>query len=194
MPRTKSFVEKDVLHKAMKLFWKKGYHATSMQNLVSALGINRASLYDTFGGKKKLFDQALELYCFNNKEDTLHFLNEQVSVKEGIRKLFEFAIIKATSDTNKKGCFVVNSTTEMIPEEDEGTKKILFDNKESFELIFYNFLLSGQKSGEISKNKDVKAIATLIYTLFSGINVVSKIESQKNNLLPTVDLVLSLLD
>ena len=50
------FNEDEVLIKAMELFWNKGYHATSIQDLVSNLGINRASLYDTFGGKKELFD------------------------------------------------------------------------------------------------------------------------------------------
>jgi TetR/AcrR family transcriptional repressor of nem operon len=193
MPRAKSFNEEDVLYKAMSLFWKKGYHATSMQDLVTYLGINRASLYDTFGGKKNLFDKSLELYCFSNKDATLQFLKDQVSVKDGIRKLFEISIIKATSDTDKKGCFVVNSTTEMIPK-DADVKAIVSNNKDNFESIFYNFLLTGQESGEISKDKDLIVIATLIYTLFSGISVIAKVEPKQKDLLSTVDLVLSLLD
>ena len=44
MPRTKQFNEEEVLNKAMELFWEKGFHATSIQDLVSHLGINRASL------------------------------------------------------------------------------------------------------------------------------------------------------
>ncbi|MEL6975424.1 MAG: helix-turn-helix domain-containing protein, partial [Bacteroidota bacterium] len=62
MPRTKQFDEKEVLKKAMELFWEKGFHATSIQDLVSHLGINRASLYDTFGGKDELFNTAFESY------------------------------------------------------------------------------------------------------------------------------------
>lgn len=193
MPRSKSFNEEDVLHKTMKLFWKKGYHATSMQDLVTYLGINRASLYATFGGKKKLFDKSLEIYCFNNKEATLRFLKDQISIKEGIRKLFEVSIIKATADINNKGCFVVNSTTEMIPN-DTNVKKIVSNNKNNFESIFYNFLLMGQESGEIPEDKDITVIATLIYTLFSGISVIAKVEPEQKDLLSTVDLVLSLLD
>ena len=54
MPRVKQFNEDEVLNKAMELFWKKGYNATSMQDIVDYLGINRASLYSTFGGKKNL--------------------------------------------------------------------------------------------------------------------------------------------
>jgi TetR/AcrR family transcriptional repressor of nem operon len=54
MPRVKLFDENEVLNKAMNLFWKQGYSATSIQDLVSHLGINRASLYDTYGDKEKL--------------------------------------------------------------------------------------------------------------------------------------------
>ena len=62
MPRTKQFDEKEVLKNAMELFWEKGFHATSIQDLVSHLGINRASLYDTYGGKDELFNTAFETY------------------------------------------------------------------------------------------------------------------------------------
>ena len=58
MPRVKLFDEKDVLNKATDLFWKQGFAATSVQDLVSHLGINRASLYDTFGDKEKLFKKS----------------------------------------------------------------------------------------------------------------------------------------
>ena len=58
MPRTKQFNEEEILKKAMELFWEKGFHATSIQDLVAHLGINRASLYDTFGGKEELFKKA----------------------------------------------------------------------------------------------------------------------------------------
>ena len=62
MPRVKSFDEKEVLDKAIHLFWKQGYTATSIQDLVTHLGINRASLYDTFGDKEELFKKAFEQY------------------------------------------------------------------------------------------------------------------------------------
>lgn len=192
MPRAKLFNKEDVLHKAMNLFWQKGYYATSMQDLVTHLGINRASLYSTFGGKKSLFDKSLTLYCLKNKATTLAFLKEQASVKAGIKKLFEIQILEATSDTSKKGCFVVNSTTEMGSTDDD-VQAIITTNKNDFETIFYQFLLTGQKSGEISKEKDIKAIATLIYTLFSGVNVIAKADPNQQQLFSSVDLVLSLL-
>ncbi|HBS27336.1 MAG TPA: TetR/AcrR family transcriptional regulator [Gammaproteobacteria bacterium] len=193
MPRAKLFNKDEALNKAMELFWKKGYHATSMQDLVTHLSINRASLYDTFGGKQNLFDQSLKLYCDTNRDGTIKFLRSQKRVKEGFLKLFENAISKSTTDPDQKGCFVVNSTTELIPGE-EHIKESLISNRAFFEGVFYEFLLSGQKNGEISKDKDIKSIASLIYTLLNGINVIAKIEPDQKKLLSSIRTALSLLD
>jgi TetR/AcrR family transcriptional repressor of nem operon len=62
MARTKLFSEEAILDKAMKLFWEKGYNATSAQDLVDGLGISRSSLYDTYGDKHSLFVTALKRY------------------------------------------------------------------------------------------------------------------------------------
>ena len=100
MPKVKQFDEKDVLEKAMQLFWKKGYYATSIQDLVNHLGINRSSIYDTYGGKKELFDQAFLLYRSTNVADTRNFLKTQKHVREGFKRLFEMTIEESLTDTH----------------------------------------------------------------------------------------------
>ena len=62
MARTKTFDPSVALEQAMAVFWLKGYEATSMQDLVEAMGINRASLYATFGDKRQLFLAAIAHY------------------------------------------------------------------------------------------------------------------------------------
>ena len=62
MPRPKAFDPDAALHKAMQVFWERGYEATSVDDLVQCMGINRFSLYSTFGGKHQLFVAALERY------------------------------------------------------------------------------------------------------------------------------------
>lgn len=59
----KSFDVSLALEQARDVFWRHGYDGSSMQELESALGIGRKSLYDTFGNKRSLFLQALEQYC-----------------------------------------------------------------------------------------------------------------------------------
>jgi TetR/AcrR family transcriptional repressor of nem operon len=193
MPRVKTFDENEVLTKAMNLFWKQGYSATSVQDLVTHLGINRASIYDTFGDKEKLFLKAFENYRKANTEGIIQFFESQNNVKEGFRQLFEMAIEDSVNDQEKKGCFVVNTTTELIP----GDKKIfeiIQENRKIFEAIFLNYLKSGEVKGQFKKGKDLPAIATLLFTLYNGLKVVSKVNSNKKELSNSIYQVLSLLD
>lgn len=193
MPRTKLFNEQEVLNKAMNLFWKQGYSATSVQDLVTHLGINRASIYDTFGDKEKLFLKAFENYRKTNIEGIRQFFESQANVKEGFKKLFEMSIDDSINDQEKKGCFVVNTTTELIPG-DEKILKIVEENQKIFEAIFLNYLKSGEEKGQFKKGKHLPAIATLFFTLYNGLKVVSKVSTNKKELSNSIYQVLSLLD
>ena len=62
MTRPKAFDRDRALTRALELFQAKGYEATSIQDLVLAMGIGRQSLYDTFGDKEALYREALLRY------------------------------------------------------------------------------------------------------------------------------------
>lgn len=193
MPRVKLFNEEEVLDKAMHLFWKKGFNATSVQDLVDELGINRASLYDTFGGKEELFNQTFKLYRKITHQQILSLLHENASIKEGIKRLFEFVVLQSVNDPNKKGCFAVNITTELIPG-DQQIIEDLTENKVGVEQIFYDYLKLGVERGEISKEKDLKSLASLLFTLQNGIKVVAKLNPDQEQLSKIVDACLVVLD
>ncbi len=193
MPRVKLFDEQEVLEKAMNLFWKQGYSATSIQDLVNHLGINRASIYDTFGDKEELFLQAFQNYRRINKDGISRFLERESDVKSGLQKLFKAAIEEAISDQDRKGCFVVNTTTELIPGDGQ-IAKMIEENQKAFESVFLDYLEEGDKAGQFSSGKDLRAIATLLFTLYNGIKVVSKVSNDQEALMKSVDQVLTLLD
>ena len=192
MPRVKTFNENEVLTKAMNLFWKRGYAATSVQDLVTCLGINRASLYDTFGDKEQLFKKSFELYRTTNKEGLIQFFKSRPNVKEGFAELFQNAIQEAITDKDRKGCFVVNTTTELIPN-DENLLEILESNKQDFEMIFYEYLKKGKESGQLITTQNLKSVASLFYILYNGIRVVSKVSTDKKKLNDSVNVALALL-
>lgn len=193
MPRVKKFDEQDILERAMQLFWEKGFSATSIQDLVTRLGVNRASLYDTYGGKDELFKKSFKFYRKNNTESLREFLSNQPDVKEGLKLLFDKAIDESINDPARKGCFVVNATTELVPGDKE-MHAILLENKKTFEQIFYDYLKKGEAENQFKSGKDLKAIASLIFTLYNGFKVVSKVEPQKEEMSNTISLALSLLD
>lgn len=192
MPRVKLFNENEVLTKAMNLFWKQGYSATSVQDLVSHLGINRASLYDTFGDKEQLFKKSFALYRKLNIEGLIQFFESRPNVKDGFSELFDIAIRESILDKEAKGCFVVNTTTELIPN-DESLIKVIEQNKRDFENIFYEYLKKGKDKGQLKTSQDLKSLASLFFMLYTGIKVVSKISPQKQELKSSIDLALTLL-
>ena len=191
MPRVKLFDENEVLTKAMNLFWKQGFSATSVQDLVSHLGINRASLYDTFGDKEQLFKKSFALYRKSNIEGLIQFFESHPNVKNGFSDLFDIAIQEAVLDKDTKGCFVVNTTTELIPN-DKSLFKVVENNKRDFENLFYEYLKKGKDSGQLKTNQDLKSLASLLFMLYNGIKVVSKVNPQRQELKSSIDLALTL--
>jgi len=193
MPRVKTFDKQKVLEQAMELFWEKGYAATSIQDLVSHLGINRASLYDTYGGKEELFRKSFTHYRKNGIERMTSFFANQPDVRKGFKILFEEAIEEAVQDPARKGCFAVNTATELIPGE-EGVAKALLENKHALEELFSNYLKQGEESGQLKSGKDWEVIASMLYTYFNGLRVITKIEQNSTKQKQTVAIALSLLD
>ncbi|WP_350284450.1 TetR family transcriptional regulator [uncultured Croceitalea sp.] len=193
MPRTKQFDEKEVLNKAMELFWEKGFHATSMQDLVSHLGINRASLYDTFGGKDALFESAFALYRKTSSGMLEQLFDSAASIKEGFQKLFEQAIEESIHDECRKGCFVVNTTTELVPGNDK-ILEVIHENNTNAENLFTGFVQKGINTGELQSNKKANEIGLMLFALFSGIRVLAKVEPNREKLQKIVNSGLSVLD
>jgi len=193
MPRVKLFKEEEALTKAMMIFWKKGYHNTSIQDLVDHLGINRASLYDTFGGKKELFDSAFEFYRKTGNEGLAEFLNSQENIKEALRMIFRKVIEGDRVDPDNKGCLVANATTELLPHDAE-LQQVISRHREDVEQIFYDFLRKGAQREEVSGETDLKAMSSLLYTLLTGLRVTGKTRPNQEESLASVEAVLSLLD
>ncbi len=193
MPRVKLFSEEEVLQKTINLFWEKGYNNTSIQDLVNHLGINRGSLYDTFGGKRALFDRAFKQYLSTNNDSLIAFFEAQKSIKKGFEKFYEIPLNAAVCDKGVRGCFAVNTITEMLPE-DTIMQEVLIKNKAIIEGVFYNFLQKGVASGEIDTSKDLKKTSSFLYSLLNGLLVTAKINFNKKELLETVKTGLVVLD
>lgn len=193
MPRTKQFNEEEVLNKAMELFWRKGFHATSIQDLVVFLGINRASIYDTYGGKSALFDKAFQNYREINFESLRTLLLAEPDVKKGFRKLFQLAIEDIRTDALRKGCFVVNTITELVPGDPVLLDKLKL-NSANAEQLFTSYIQKGIEQGNIDASKNAKAIAFTLFTLFNGLRVLAKVEQNSQKLTEMVDTGLSILD
>lgn len=186
MPRKKAFERNVALEKALNLFWKQGFHATSMQDLVEALGINRASLYSTFGNKEDLFEEAFKYYQNTNQLAIGELLRTQHSVKTGIRMLFEMAL-QAGREDEPKGCFIVNTTAELLPC-DGRWLNLIAENQRIFEKVFEEYLQKAVDREELPPQFDCKASAEFLFLLYSGLQVNIKINPDPQRLRRAIEI------
>ena len=135
MARTKDFDETEVLAKAIKLFWQKGYNGTSMQDLVDGLGISRSSLYDTFGDKHQLYLSALQSYKQAEAAKRDELLDGSLPAKVAIRQLMDLTILEMIRDKQHNGCFLINSAVETAGHDKE-TNAIICQNEQQLENAF----------------------------------------------------------
>jgi len=192
MARPKAFDETVALEKAMELFWQQGYHATSYGQLVAHMGVNRASLYNTFGDKQALFDKAVKQYTSQNLISIKAFLLTQASVIEGLKALIIESLEEDLKEDGPKGCFVVNTATE-LQKGDEQTLKSLLGHKENSEALFTEFIRRGQQDGEISSKQSAEQLAEYIFALYGGVKVMVKLKPERAYLHSLLETGLSVL-
>ncbi|WP_134087972.1 TetR/AcrR family transcriptional regulator [Olivibacter sp. XZL3] len=191
--RTKDFDENEILKKAISIFWEKGYHATSLYDLIEGLGIGRSSIYHAFGDKHNLFMKALEQY---QKEATARIeasLNDAPSVKEGVRALLRSGIVDALGRECPKGCFKVNTEVELAAH-DELIRNVLREDERLIEGALIKAIKTGQKEGQINASKDPVALTHFICNTITGLRVYAKTRNDRQFFEGIIETALSVLD
>ena len=186
MARPKEYDKEQVLRAATELFWKKGYHGTSLSELVTATKLNKQSMYQEFGNKSGLFQACLKYYqnLMGKKVRTI-LTKEPLSIAN-IKKLFKIQLEYTASD-DFKGCLYVNSANEKVHLDSAARDYIdLFFNR--LEGLFFDCL-----KDNFSKS-DAKDRATYCINLFAGIMTVGKTKQAKHNNNRFLKLALSILN
>jgi len=190
--RTKDFNETDILRKAITLFWQKGYHATSLYDLIEELGIGRSSIYHAFGDKHNLFLKALELYQQEATARIQGLLNNAPSVKAAVKQLLQQVVNDIFTDACPKGCFKINSEVE-VAASDELIKKLVAEDDLIIEKALYQAIKKGQANGEISASKKPKALARFICNTVTGMRVYAKFRHDRQFFDDIVETTLSVI-
>jgi TetR/AcrR family transcriptional repressor of nem operon len=174
MGRHKEFDREAVLDRAMEAFWAKGYEATSVQDLLDEMGINRGSFYDTFGDKHSLFLAAIDRYYDNVLARTRAQLGAPGSPREAIVRAMRDVADCALGDARRRGCFVTNSAVELAPHCAETAARVA-GCYEATEDAFYDAIVRAQRAGEVPPERDARALARFITCGLQGLLVVSKV-------------------
>jgi len=122
--RPRSFDEDTVLDAAVLVFWEKGYDGTSIEDLTTAMGINRPSLYATFGGKRDLFIRAIDRYASTHGNRTFSaFWNERDN-QRAIERFLEASVECAVGQGTPRGCLINNVATDAAETDPELRAKL----------------------------------------------------------------------
>jgi len=192
MARPKAFNEEDVIDKAVKIFWANGYEATSMQELVDAMGIQRGSLYAAFGSKQQLFLKSLKRYSVTVVSKLLEILESKPSAVESIELFFSQLVEHLLTAGELRSCLVTNSAIERGLR-DEETRQLVLKLLNALEDGFYKTLLRAKENGELSTELDLKVVANYLTSSMQGLLVMGKICSERSVLEGINQVTLSIL-
>ncbi|WP_130735923.1 TetR/AcrR family transcriptional regulator [Flavobacterium sp. J27] len=165
MARCIEFNEVEKIEKAMNVFWEKGYNATSMQDLVDAMQINRSSLYNTIGDKHQLFMKCNSHYF----DKAMCEIKQKVAQeKSGMQALINIINDKAAWIVDcEKGCLGIKSIFELAPDNND-VRNLLSRNNEIYIDFITEVVQKAIDEGEMNSSEDAALMAEYIMTSFTG--------------------------
>ncbi|KAA5602656.1 TetR/AcrR family transcriptional regulator [Blastochloris sulfoviridis] len=169
MVRPQEFNTAEVLDKALGLFRRKGFEATSMSDLLAATGLSRSSLYAAFGGKRDLFLAAFDAYRAERTAELNRNLDSRPA-REAIETFFRSIIDSVHGPESSCGCMSTNQAVELAPHDAAIRSRIAADFQ-AIEDAFRRTIARGQAEGSIASARDAGAIARLLVVAFPGFQV-----------------------
>lgn len=173
MGRLREFDTEVVLDSAMQAFWLHGYEATSLADLMKATGLQKGSIYKAFKDKHSLFVLALRRYLDQVNVCHRHYLEDAASPSAGISEWLQNIIESSGSDKARRGCFMLNSLSELAPHDDE-VKKLLSGQLSYVQSLLSRTIASGQATGEFRADIEAEELSFLVLNLLHGLVTNSK--------------------
>jgi TetR/AcrR family transcriptional repressor of nem operon len=173
MARTKEFDPDAALQAALELFWERGYEATSMADLVTHLGVARASIYATFGSKHDLYLKAIDHYLRSREPSPVELLAQPGPALPAVRDVVELYAHEAVADTHRRGCMIVNAACERLPS-DAAVARRVESSWDELEVALSSALIRAQAQGELPRDREPAALARFLLVLLQGIRVLGR--------------------
>lgn len=192
MARTKEFDPDAALQAALELFWRQGYEATSMAELVEHLGIARASIYATFGSKHDLYLKAFDRYLQNADPDIVAGLSQPGPALPAVRALIWRYAHESIADEQRRGCLVVNTAIELAPHDTTAARRVE-SSWHTLEIALTSALTRARAEGDLAADKNPQALARFLLTLMQGMRVLARGEPNPARLRDAAEQALELL-
>jgi len=177
----------------MRVFWSKGYEAASLNDILSATGLSKSSLYATFGDKRELFLAAFEAYRRERLQRLEAALNDGQPARLSIEKFFRQGVAHAEAPEHAYGCMTANEAVELAPH-DLDIQQLVTEDFQAVEQAFARAILRGQADGSIARDKAPRQLARFLVVNLQGLQVMARAKSQRALLEDTLAVMLAALD
>ncbi|WP_397421561.1 TetR/AcrR family transcriptional regulator [Phenylobacterium sp.] len=164
MARPIEFDRPEVVKRAMALFWRQGFQATSLVDLVAAMGISRSSFYAAFGDKRRLFVECLDLFA-RRTIDLLERARAEMPPADALQAFFEPDFMGAWGARNQWGCMLVNTVLEMAGVDDDLAAHAS-RHLDRVERLFRTFLQDAGATPALAED-----LAAMLMLLLEGVRV-----------------------
>ncbi len=178
---------------AMQLFWRKGYEATSLQELITSMKLSKSSFYQTFESKHQLFLRCIEHYQKMLSSMMESHLASDTPKKMNISSLFYNKANETSGLNARRGCLTMNTASEFAQSDPE-VSAIISQSIECFVDVFEIAIKQAQQQGDISMDKDPRSIAAYLVSSMSGLNTMIKSGADRESIKRIAAIILSVLD
>ncbi|MCJ8144628.1 TetR/AcrR family transcriptional regulator [Ancylobacter sp. A5.8] len=192
MARPREFDEAVVLDAAVQCFWRRGFEATSVRDLIETTGLTGASLYNAFGDKRAFYRRALGHYVEESIADRIRRC-EALAPRAAVGAFFAEIVKRSLNDGERKGCMLVNAALELAPHDAELRQEVatVLDQIEAF---FLRCVTAGQADGTISAALPAPALASHLLGVLLGVRVLARVRPEPAVLEGVIGGALALLD
>jgi AcrR family transcriptional regulator len=186
MPDVKHFDPDKALDTVMRLFWRQGVAATGIQDIVTATGLNRSSLYATFGGKQELYRAALDRYVERRSQPAFSRLAGDGRGLPAVHDFFASLIEARCSGAHARwGCMVSNAHAGGENSDPE-VQAALDRHHQRLREALRTALVAAEAKGQLAPDTDAGAVADLLALLAYGVNLRSRAGADARELTRTV--------
>lgn len=182
----------DALDRAIEIFAERGYHATSIGDLTSAMGVAQGSVYKAFKDKKSVFIAALERYKLRQTRRFEDTINKGLDGRDRLRKAFEFYAGMSHGSSGVQGCLLVGAAAD-LGSLDEDVGIVVRQSVEARERIIARLVQEGQSDGSISSALEPDDLARTTLCFLYGMRVVGKTGKSQQEMQAVVDLAMRML-
>ena len=162
--RPRAFDRDDVLDRAIITFWACGYSGASVDNLTDSMGINRPSLYATFGSKHDLFMDVIDRYASTLGRLPFGAFKSNKDARKVVAEFFEICIRCVTSRGKPRGCLIA-SVAAIEAEKDTQVRKKVFEMFADTDRAIADYFRVAQDDGRLSDEHDPRALARMVISI-----------------------------